>query len=60
MLIKEEHCWFIQNMKAILGEFKQALVITDIDKRKISKVVRKTCREKKDHFAVRCEDQEAT
>ena len=30
-------------MKAIPGVFQHALVIADIDKRKIRKVVRKTC-----------------
>ena len=33
-------------MKAIPGEFQHALVIADIDKRKIRKVVRKTCAER--------------
>ena len=33
-------------MKAIPGEFQHALVIADIDKRKIRKIVRKTCTEK--------------
>ena len=47
-------------MVAIPGEFLHALVIADADKRKIRKVVRKTCAErKKDNFAERCEDQEA-
>ena len=30
-------------MKAIPGEFQHALLIVDIDKKKIRKVVRKTC-----------------
>ena len=34
-------------MKAILGEFQHALVIADIDKRKIRKVVKKTCAERR-------------
>ena len=34
-------------MKAIPGEFQHALVIADIDRRKIRKVVRKTCAERK-------------
>ena len=34
-------------MKAIPGEFQHALVIADIDKRKIRKVVRKTCAERR-------------
>ena len=35
----------MQNVKAIPGEFQHALVITDIDKKKIRKVVKKTCAE---------------
>ena len=34
-------------MKAIPGEFQHALVIRDIDKRKIRKVMRKTCVERR-------------
>ena len=34
-------------MKAIPGEFQHALVIVDIDKKKIRKVVRKTCVERR-------------
>ena len=41
------HRRFIQNVKAITGEFQHALVITDIDKRKIRKVVRKTCAQRR-------------
>ena len=33
-------------MKAILGEFGHALVISDVDKKTIRKVVRKTCAER--------------
>ena len=33
-------------MKAIPGEFQHALVIADMDKRKIRKVVRMTCGER--------------
>ena len=33
----------MQNVKAIPGEFQHALVIADIDKKRIWKVVRKTC-----------------
>ena len=43
VLTKKVHRQFIQNVKAIPGEFQHALVITDIDMRKIRKVVRKTC-----------------
>ena len=34
-------------MKEISGEFQHVLVIADIDKRKIRKVVRKTCAERR-------------
>ena len=40
VLVKKEHQQFIQNVKSI---HRHALVIADIDKRKIRKVVRKTC-----------------
>ena len=43
MLIKKEHRRHIENVKAIPGEFKHALVIADIDERKTIKAVRKTC-----------------
>ena len=36
----------MQNVKAIPGEFQHALLIADIDKRKVNKVVRKTCAER--------------
>ena len=39
MLIWKEHWQFILNVKATPGEFQRALVIADIDKRKIRKVV---------------------
>ena len=35
VLIEKEHQRFVQNMKAIPGEFQHALVIADIDRRKI-------------------------
>ena len=35
------------DVKAIAGEFQHALVVADIDKKKISNVVRKTCTERK-------------
>ena len=47
VLIKKEHRRFIRNEKAIPGEFQHALVIADVDKRKIRKVVRKTCAERR-------------
>ena len=43
MLIKKEHRQFMQDVKAIPGEFPHALLIADIDKNKIRKVPRKTC-----------------
>ena len=47
VFLTKEHRRFIQNMKAIHGEFQHALVIADIDKRKIRKVVRRTCAERR-------------
>ena len=47
VLIQKEHRRFIRNVKAIPGEFQHALVIADIDKRKIRKVVRKICTERR-------------
>ena len=58
VLIRKEHQQFIQNMKAIPGEFQHALVKVDTDKRKIRKVVKKTCAERRKITAERCEDQE--
>ena len=46
-LIKKEHWWSIQNVKANPVEFQHALVVADIDKKKIRYVVRKTCAEKR-------------
>ena len=46
VLIKKEHRRFIQNVKAIIGEFKHALLIAEIEKRKIRNVVRSTERRK--------------
>ena len=43
VLLKEEHRRFMQNVKEILGEFQHALVIADIDKKRIGNGVRKTC-----------------
>ena len=42
-LIKKEHRQFVQNVKGIPGEFQHALVVADIDKKKIRKVVKQTC-----------------
>ena len=47
VLSKKEHRRFIRNVKAILCDFQHALEIADIDKRKIRKVVRKTCAERR-------------
>ena len=47
VLIKKEYRWFIRYVKAIPGAFQYALVIADIDMRKIRKVVRKTCAERR-------------
>ena len=47
VLIKEEHKRFIRNMKVIPGDFQHALVITDIDKKKIRRVAKKTCAERR-------------
>ena len=42
VLIMKERRWSMQNVKAIPGEYQHALVVADIDKRKIRNVVRKT------------------
>ena len=47
VMIKKEHRWLIKNVRAMPGEFQHALVIAHIDKRKIGKVVRKTCAERR-------------
>ena len=47
VLIQKEHWRFILNVKATPGEFQHALVIADIDKRKIRKVVRKAYAERR-------------
>ena len=41
MLIKKEHRWSIQNVKAIPGVFQPTLVVADTDKKKIRNVVQK-------------------
>ena len=40
VLKKKGHGWSMQNEKAILGEFQQALVTEDRNKKKIRKVVK--------------------
>ena len=47
MLIKKEHRQLIQNAKVIPVEFQPTLVIADTDNRKIRKVARKTCAERR-------------
>ena len=47
VLIKKEHRRFMQNVMAIPGGFLHALVIADIDTKKIRKVVRKTRAERR-------------
>ena len=42
VLIKKQHWWFTQNVKAILGEFQHALVVGDIGRKKIRNAIRKT------------------
>ena len=47
VLIKKEHQRFVRNVGAISGEFQHALVIADRDTKKMSKVVKKTCAERR-------------
>ena len=47
VLIKRKHPQFLQNAKAIPGELQHALVVADIDKRKIKNVVRKACTDRR-------------
>ena len=47
VLTKKQHRRPIQNVMAIHGEFQHVLVMTDKVKRKIRKVVRKTCAERR-------------
>ena len=41
VLINKEHRRFMRNVKAIPGEFQHALVIADIDKKKIRTVLKR-------------------
>ena len=50
--MKKEHRRFIRNVKAIPGTFHHALVIVNIDKKKIRKVVKKACAEIGTSYAV--------
>ena len=43
VLIKKEHRWFMEIVMAIPGEFQHALMVADMDKKKLRNVVRKTC-----------------
>ena len=43
VLMKIQHRRFIQNVKAIPGEYQHSLVVADIDKKKVRNVFRKTC-----------------
>ena len=45
--MKKQHWRIVKNVKAIPGEFQHALVIADIDKKEIRKVVRKICAERR-------------
>ena len=47
VVIRKEHRRFIRNVNSIPGQFYHALVIADIDKKKIMKVVRKKCAERR-------------
>ena len=48
----------MRNAKAIPSEFQHALVIADIDEKKIMKVVIKTCTERRKITLLKCEDHE--
>ena len=47
VLIKKEHPRFVQNVKVIPWTFQQALVVADIDEKKIRNVVGKACTDEK-------------
>ena len=47
MLLKKEYLQFILDVMTIPGEFQHSLVVADIDKKKISNVVRKICIERR-------------
>ena len=53
VLTRNELQRFLQNMKAIAGEFQCSLMAVDIDIKKIRNAVRKICIEKNDKFAHR-------
>ena len=58
VLIKKEHRHSIQNAKAIHGEFQHALMVADIDKKKIRNVIRKTFTERRKKLAERLENRD--
>ena len=47
VLIKKEHRRFFRSVEAIFGQVQHAVVMAGIDKRKIRKVERKTCSERR-------------
>ena len=46
VLIKKEHQRFMQNVNAIPGEFLYALVIVDMDRKKMRQVEKEACPER--------------
>ena len=40
MLIRKEHRWVLRNVKATPVEFQHALVVADVDREEIKKVVK--------------------
>ena len=47
VLMKTERQWITQTVKAIPGQFQHALVVADMDEKKIKNVVRKTYTERR-------------
>ena len=52
MLIKKGHLWFICNVKVIPREYQHALVVADIDKKKIRSDNEAVSRKKDAHKAM--------
>ena len=46
-LAKKENRWLIKNVKSIHREFQHALMVADVDKKKIRNVVSKTCTDRR-------------
>ena len=46
-MINKKELWLILNMKSIPCEFQHALLVADIDKKKIRSILRKTCAERR-------------